>query len=100
MRICTTPAVSPLALFPLLTRLYTNAGAVAVPGNFATIHLTVYDTEDMRNPIFARTSLTPVSSYVFGTLQVDRDWTINFDTTGYNFAYVTTAAQLPKGGKV
>lgn len=99
MKICTTPAVPEGSQFPLLTRLYTNAGVVAVPGNFSSILLDVYDTEDMKNPLVAARSLSPVSSYVYSSLQTDRDWTINFDSTGYNFAYVTLAADLPVGGK-
>lgn len=99
MKICTVPAVVEGSRFPLLCRIYTNAGVVAVPGNFATLTLSVYDTEDMKNPIVSARSLSPISSYVYSTLQTDRDWTTNFDSTGYNFAYVTQAADLPIGGK-
>ena len=100
MRISTTPAVPAGSQFPLLARLYTSAGAVAVPGNFSSLAVVVYDTEDMSNPIYPSTNLSPLSSYVYSSLQTDRDWTINFDATGYNFAYTTLAAQLPKGGKL
>jgi hypothetical protein len=100
MRIATTPPISPNAPFPLLARIYTTAGVVAVPGNFATLTLTIYDTEDMRNPIVTARSLSPVSSYVYSTLQTDRDWTTNFDSLGYNFAYVMQSGDAPKGGRL
>lgn len=100
MKILTTSPVAPRGCIVLLTRVYTTAGVVAVPGNFSTLTMNLYDTEDMVNAIAANISLSPVSSYIYGSLQTDRDWTINYDALGYNFAYVVPAAYLPHGGKL
>lgn len=100
MKTLTTSPVEEDGCLVLLARIYTTAGAVAVPGNFSTLTLDVYDTEDLVNAIAASVSLSPVSDYIYGSLQTDRDWTINYDATGYNFAYVIPAAYLPNGGKV
>jgi hypothetical protein len=43
------------------------------------------------------TQLTPVSTYVYDTLQTDNDWSA--DSTGYNFKFTAPAASFPVGNK-
>jgi hypothetical protein len=100
MKIYRLSPVAPLTSVALLARLYTTGGVVAVPGNFTTLTLDAWDKEDVKNAIVSASSLTPISSYIYGSLQSDRDWTVNYDSIGYNFAYIIPAAYLPAGGKV
>lgn len=83
----------------LLARVYTTDAVVATPGSFNTLKLSVYGLSDLRNAVAAEIDLTPISGYVYSSLQTDRDWTLNFDSLGYNFAYVVPAAYLPTGGE-
>lgn len=62
-----------------------------------------YDSEDdaiadaNATSVATSTNLTPVSSYVYDSLQTDNDW--QADTTGYNFKFTAPAASFPVGNK-
>jgi hypothetical protein len=62
-----------------------------------------YDSEDdaladeNATSVATSTALTPVSSYVYDTLQTDNDW--QADSSGYNFKFTAPAASFPAGSK-
>lgn len=84
----------------LMGRGKSLSGSYFQQADFSTINLKIYDMADPAGgPINGASgeNLT-ISSIIFNTLQTaDARWTI--DETGYNFRYLTKAANLPAGGK-
>ena len=53
--------------------------------------------DDTATSITSNSALTPVSSYIYNTLQTDNDWAA--DSTGYNFKMTLPAASFPTPNK-
>ena len=66
----------------------------------ANVTAITYHVQDEDGEVIAETGLTPVSSYIFDTLQttqLDARWTK--DAIGYNFRHILAPTDLPNGGK-
>jgi hypothetical protein len=80
--------------FHLMARITIHDASNAQQADISSISLQVWDI-DRDFQVGATENLT-VANVVFDTLQTDARWTA--DSTGYNFRYTGTAAQVSKGG--
>ena len=78
----------------LMARIRGTDAANIVQADISSIDLAIHCSDGTDNAVGA----IVVSSVVFNTLQTDARWTV--DSTGYNFRYNATAAQLDDGGRV
>jgi hypothetical protein len=83
----------------LMGRGKSLSGSYFQQADFSSIVLKVFDMADSSAPVNGASGETIApSSVIFNALQTsDARWTL--DATGYNFRYLTSAAQLPGGGK-
>lgn len=78
-----------------MARVYGTDAALLTQADLTSVVLTVRDKADSAVNIGASPYTLTIASVVFDTLQTDALWTE--DSTGYNFKYVTLAAQIPDG---